>query len=61
MDIEYYQVRAAAERAMASATTRKNVAAIHEELALLYESLVEKAECLPPLAVMASHPVRLLA
>ena len=61
MDIEYYKVRAAAERAMAAATNRKNVAAVHEDLARLYQGLAEKAESGPTLRIVASQPVRLSA
>ena len=40
-DIEYYRLRAAAERELAKASHRANVAEIHEELARLYEALIE--------------------
>jgi hypothetical protein len=61
MDIEYYRVRAAAELAMASASNRINVAAVHQELARLYQALVEKAEPRPISSVGASYAGQLPA
>jgi len=43
-DVEYYRARAAAERELAEATENAEVAAIHEELAVQYEALVEQAD-----------------
>ena len=40
-DISYYRQRAETERANAEASERANVAAIHAELAGLYDALVE--------------------
>jgi hypothetical protein len=43
-DVEYYRARGAAERQLAEAAETADVAAIHEELAIQYEALVEQAE-----------------
>jgi hypothetical protein len=43
-DFEYYRARAAEERAAAADSSQSNVAAIHEELARLYEALAEQPE-----------------
>ena len=43
-DLEYYRQRAAAERELAQAAERADVAAIHEELARQYEALAEHPE-----------------
>jgi len=43
-DVEYYRARAAAERELAEASENAEVAAIHEELAVQYEALVEQAD-----------------
>ena len=43
-DIEYYRARAAQEREAAADASQSNVAAIHEELARLYEALAEQPE-----------------
>ena len=43
-DIEYYRTRAAEERRAAADATQSEVAAIHLELAKLYEALVERPE-----------------
>ena len=50
-DIEYYRQRAVDERAMALKAERRNVAAIHEELARQYQALVEQAELRPTLRI----------
>jgi hypothetical protein len=47
-DLEYYRRRASTERALAKASERANVSAIHEELAHQYEALVEHEELRPP-------------
>ena len=46
-DTRYYRERAIAERAMALASERQQVRAIHEELARQYEALVDQAELRP--------------
>ena len=46
-DVEYYRQRAVDERAMALKAERRNVAAIHEELARQYQALVDQAELRP--------------
>ena len=46
-DTEYYRQRAVHERAMALKAERRDVAAIHEELARQYQALVDNAELRP--------------
>jgi hypothetical protein len=46
-DTEYYRQRAIDERAMALKAERRDVAAIHEELARQYQALVDNAELQP--------------
>ena len=46
-DAEYYRRRAATERARAKEAERADIAAIHEELARLYEALVDQEELRP--------------
>lgn len=46
-DKEYYRQRALDERAMALKAERRDVAAIHEELARQYQALVDEAELRP--------------
>ena len=46
-DTEYYRQRAADERAMALKAERRDVAAIHEELARQYQALVDDTELRP--------------
>ena len=57
IDLEYYQRRVAAERALAMASERANVSAIHEELARQYEALLQHEELRLPLkeAVRIRH------
>jgi hypothetical protein len=43
-DIEYYRARSVEERAAAADASQSNVAAIHEELARLYDALAEQPE-----------------
>ena len=43
-DIEYYRARAAKEREAAADASQSNVAAIHEELARLYDALADQPE-----------------
>ena len=52
-DVEYYRQRAAAERELAKASDRANVAEIHEELARLYDALVEQEGLRPTLRIPA--------
>lgn len=54
-DLEYYRDRAAAERKLAELAENPNVAAIHEELALQYEALIEQAERRPRLLIATVH------
>jgi hypothetical protein len=46
-DTEYYRRRAIDERAMALKSERRDVAAIHEELARQYLALVNQAQLRP--------------
>lgn len=56
-DTEYYRDRAAAEWALARASNREDVSAIHEDLARQYEALVERPELRPILRISApTHP-----
>ncbi|MDQ3077528.1 MAG: hypothetical protein M3Q83_01655 [Pseudomonadota bacterium] len=50
-DTEYYRVRAVTERALAKSAPRKDIAAIHEELASQYEALAELPELRPKLHI----------
>ena len=50
-DVEYYRHRAATERALAASSDRQEVAAIHEELAEQYQTLVENASLRPRLSL----------
>ncbi len=43
-EIEYYRARAIEEREAAADASQSNVAAIHEELARLYEALADQPE-----------------
>ena len=43
-EIEYYRARAIEERKAAADASQANVAAIHEELARLYEALADQPE-----------------
>jgi hypothetical protein len=43
-EIEYYKARAIEERKAVVDASQSNVAAIHEELARLYEALAEQPE-----------------
>ena len=52
-DAEYYRRRATQERELALKAERKNVAAIHEELARQYQALVDRAELRPKLTITA--------
>lgn len=50
-DTEYYRQRAVDERAMALKAERRDVAAIHEELARQYQALVDRVELRPRLRI----------
>lgn len=47
-DVEYYRQRAVDERALALKAERREIAAIHEELARQYQALVDQAELRTP-------------
>jgi hypothetical protein len=50
-DIEYYRQRATAERKLALAADRQEVAEIHLELARLYDALVDQPGIRPKLHI----------
>ena len=50
-DAAYYRQRAEVERERARSSTREDVALIHEELARLYDALVEHQELRPTLGL----------
>jgi hypothetical protein len=50
-DTEYYRLRAAAERELAEEAEQSNVAAIHRELAVQYEALVNQPSLRPKLRI----------
>jgi hypothetical protein len=50
-DEEYYRARAHAERKLALSSERQDVAAIHQELAQLYQALVDHAELRPAVRI----------
>lgn len=50
-DTEYWRRRATAERELALASERQDVAEIHAELARQYDALVEQAELRPTLSI----------
>ena len=50
-DIEYYRQRAIAERKLALAADRQEVAEIHLELARLYDALVDQPGIRPKLHI----------
>ena len=56
-DAEYYRQRAVDERAMAPKAERRNIAAIHEELARQYQALVDQAELRPTLRIKVPDQV----
>lgn len=57
-DSAYYLNRANAERALALAADRQEVAAIHEELARLYQALVDQEDLRPTLSINFPHPTK---
>jgi hypothetical protein len=58
-DTEYYRRRAVDERAMALKSERRDVAAIHEELARQYQALVDQGQLRPKIGI--NVPERLSA
>lgn len=58
-DTAYYRDRANTERSRALASARKDVAAVHEELARLYQALVEQSSLRPTLRIVTDD--RLMA
>lgn len=57
-DTEYYRQRAVDERAMALKSDRRDVAAIHEELARQYQALVDRAELRPATRITLPERMR---
>lgn len=51
-DLSYYSQRAAAERVAARASSNADIAEIHEELARLYDALIEHEQLRPTGAVI---------
>ena len=51
-DTAYYRDRATTELSLAFAADRQDVAAIHEELARLYQALVDQAELRPKVRIV---------
>ena len=51
-DINYYRERARVERERASESSSEDIAEIHEELARLYEALVEHESLRPTLHIV---------
>lgn len=58
-DASYYRDRARAERALALAADRQDVAAIHEELARMYQAVVDHAELRPTLRIVTDDQLRI--
>lgn len=52
---EYYRMRAAVECRMALAADRQDVAAVHEELARLYEALVGEPKLRPTFRIVPAE------
>lgn len=52
-DTEYYRRRATQERELALKSERREVAAIHEELARQYQALVDQTQLRPTLRMFA--------
>ena len=52
-DIEYYRQRAKAERETAKQSNRADVAEIHEELARLYDALIEHEQLRPTMRIVS--------
>lgn len=51
-DIEYYRQRAKSERERAKQSSRADIAEIHEELARLYEALIQHEQLRPQMHEM---------
>jgi hypothetical protein len=56
-DIEYYRQRATAERKLALAADRQEVAEIHLELARLYDALVDQPGIRPKLHISTQQRI----
>ena len=57
-DTAYYRERANVERALALAAERQDVAAIHGELARLYQALVDPGKLRPKLRINFSDQTK---
>ena len=51
-DVHYYRQRAQAERERAKLSSRQEIAEIHEELARLYDALIEHDSLRPTLSIV---------
>ena len=58
-DLEYYRQRAKDERERAELSSRSDIAEIHEELARLYEALIEYEQLCPTLSLKFPTNARL--
>jgi hypothetical protein len=58
-DLDYYRKRAAVERERAKSSSRSDIAEIHEELARLYDALIEH-EVLRPTHRVAGSNLRIV-
>ena len=55
-DVHYYRQRAQTERERAKLSSRQEIAEIHEELARLYEALIEHDSLRPRLSIVTPRP-----
>lgn len=53
-DVSYYRERAQVERERAKLSSREDIAEIHEELARLYEALIEHTSLRPRLSIVTA-------
>ena len=60
-DVSYYRQRAQTERERAKLSSSEDIAEIHEELARLYEALIEHASLRPRLSIVTPGPDRNVA
>ena len=54
-DIAYYRERARIERERAKTSANADIAEIHEELARLYDALIEHESLRPPLQIVTRN------
>ena len=53
-DVSYYRKRAQVERERAKLSSREDIAEIHEELARLYEALIDQTSLRPRLSIVTA-------